>query len=545
MVPDWFQKNWVRKATGSSLEPRHRFLLAFFLLYFAYGFLHLNTLVDWVGYAVDEGFTSYGAQRWREGQIPHRDFFFLWTPGILALHAAMQELGFSAVGERAASLLASALTGVLVLRWAWAWGLTTAERWLLAALLIVWGFPLWNIPYSSWFGLCFVALATLAAEKQRPYWAGFALVLAFWFKQNMGLLGGAGLMASLLILRPPGQVIRAGVVWAAGIVLPFGFALFGDLDLARKAFYQIFLFPFTYRRLMAEPLPLATLAAPLASLGVWILSLYFFRASPRVKFFSQLAVVVYASMGILREGISFSLGGFYLLSLLAWIFSLLAITQLSRENRHKLLLVCLPLAGAFLQVYPRWDFQHFLFVFPAAALFLVWFFSWLRSRCQSLSGAWVQLPAIFLLLGGIGYQAKINTFYFYGKIDPAGFISLGSGNQLNTEMAEVRDYLLANGIAPGGPVLVMPNATSFYRFSRFRNPTPHDQFFPGYVAAFGSSEEEVLKNFEISGGRFVVVQKRSRLHEFAPGIDRTLRENYEVAQDFPVHFSVWKRKASD
>jgi hypothetical protein len=545
VVPDWFQKNWVRIATGSSLAPRHRFLLAFFLLYFAYGFLHLTTLVDWVGYAVDEGFTSYGAERWREGQVPHRDFFFLWTPGILALHAALQELGFSAAGERAASLLASAVTGVLVLRWAWDWGLAAAERWLLAALLFVWGFTLWNVPYSSWFGLCFVALATLAAEKNRPYWAGLALVAAFWFKQNMGLLGGAGLLAGLFFLRPPGQAIRAGAALAAGIILPFGLALIGDSEFARKAFYQIFIFPFTYRRLMAEPLPLAILAAPLASLGVWIISLYFFRASPRVKFFSQLAVVVYASMGILREGLNFYLGGIYLLSLAAWAVSPLAIIQIPREKRGRILLVWLPLAGAFLQVYPRWDFQHFLFVFPAAALFVVWFLSWIRSRYQFSPAIWVQLPAIFLLIGGLVNQVKINTFYFYGKIDPVGFISFGSGNQLNAEMAEVRDYLLARGLLPGGQVLVMPNATSFYRFSGFRNPTPHDQFFPGYVEAFGAREEEVLNNFELGGGEFVVVQKRSRLQDFAPEMERNLREKYQVAQDFPVHFSVWKRKPGE
>src|SRR5690606_27985158 len=100
--------------------------------------LFLGVLTDWVSFVVDEGYTSYAAQRWREGEWPHRDFFFLWTPGIVALHALLQEVGFSWTGERAAALMASALTPAILVRWAADWGFTRLQRFGFGILTIAW-----------------------------------------------------------------------------------------------------------------------------------------------------------------------------------------------------------------------------------------------------------------------------------------------------------------------------------------------------------------------------------------------------------------------
>lgn len=525
------------------MAPADRIFWAFFLCAMAYGIFHISVLTDWIGYAVDEGFTAYGAQRLREGMIPYRDFFFLWTPGILGLHAALQEAGVSAAGERIASLLASAATGALVLRWGVEVGLNKAERILLGLLLLVWGFTLWNIPYSSWFAVCLAAFAVRSGQQQKWLQTGMLFALSFWFKQNVGILAAAGMMLAVIFTQPRPALLRLSGSFFAGIILPFGFfyLVFGMPALA-PAMKQIFLFPLTYRNLMAEPLPIKMMAAPIAAFGIWIISLYFFRATPRIKTLAQAAVVVYASVGLMREGRAFYLGSFFLFGIVAWGGSFLAIWLEDKKRRSELLLLWLPLFGAFLQVYPRWDFQHFLFVFPLSAFFLLWLFSRVREKYQWIPGAWIQMPAIFLLLGGGVHQARVNFFHIYGERDPVGFISFGDGHKLNVEMAEVREYLEKLGLPKGGNILVMPNATSFYRFSGFANPTPHDQFFPGYVAAFGRSESNVLAEYERAGGQFIVVQKRSRMEEFAPDLLASLKLNYEPAKDFPVHFSVWKKK---
>lgn len=543
VVPVWFQNFKSKIGSGSSLAPGLRASLVFFLVYLLYGIFHLTVLTDWIGYAVDEGFTAYGAQRIREGQVPYRDFFFLWTPGILGLHAFLQEVGFSAVGERFSSLLAAAGTGALIIRWGYELGLAAWEKLLLAALLLVWGFTLWNIPYSSWLAVFGALSAVRAGQKSKWILAGALFALSFWFKQNVGILSAAGMGAYLALTGAWPVLARMSLSVALGILAPFLlFALaFGGAAFA-QAFSQIFLFPLQYPALMSEPLPISDMGAPLAVLGIWMISLYFFRATFRFKALAMAAVIVYAMVGIMREGRGFYGGAFFLLSLVAWASALLAASVESTEKRKAVFFLGLPLLGAFLQVFPRWDLQHFLFVFPISALFLVWSLSCVRKRYYWIPGLWLQMPAIFLLIGGGIYQARVNLLHAYGMHDPVGFISFGDGHNLNQEMAEVRDFLLQEGLEPGGPILVMPNATSFYRFSGFRNPTPHDQFFPGYVAAFGASEKDVLSGYEKAGGRFVVVQQRSKLERFAPVLESQLKVGYEPFRDFKLHFSVWKKK---
>lgn len=507
----------------------------------ANGWIHRNVLTDWVGFAVDEGFTAYGAQRVREGQVPHRDFFFLWTPGILYLHALLQELGASAAGERMASLAASVLSGVLALRWGRRLGLVRAELAWLALLLAAWSFPLWNVPYSSWFA---IALALVAVECGRRSWllAGLVYAGAFWFKQNVGILAAGG--SALWLLADAGsrrRVLELGAGLGVGIALPFlGFAIAGG-GAAAQAFSQIFVFPFTYRMVMAEPLPEGIFSWPCIFTGVWVLSLYLQGATEKVRLWSRAAAVVVVCVALSRQGRDFFLGMFFLWSMLGWLFSFVLLAAAPAARRRAAAFLLLPAAGAFLQVYPRWDYQHFLFSFPLAALALCLGLHELRLRYPTLPKAWPYLPVIVLFVAGAFFQGRLIFLHRYGSVDPVGFVSAGEGQRLNGEMAAVKDYLVKLGLRPGDPILVMPNATSFYRFSGFRNPTPHDQFFPRYVEAFGASEETVLDRYEAAGGAYVVLQRHSRLGFFAPVLERYLQAGYEEIKQFPEHFSVWRK----
>ena len=212
-------------------------------------------------------------------------------------------------------------------------------------------------------------------------------------------------------------------------------------------------------------------------------------------------------------------------------------------ERNALLLLWLPWLGAFLQVYPRADFAHFLFVFPLAAAPLVWALGRLPRRYPSVASAWAFFPVVLLLLGGGLFQGRMLFARQFGAVDPTGLVSYGEPHRLNDEMRDVREFLRAQGLKRGDPLLVLPYATTFYRFSGFRNPTPHNQFFPGYVEAYGASESEVLRHFEEKGGRYVVLQYGSGLEQVAPELDRQLKNRYEEQRRFPYQFSVWKVKS--
>jgi hypothetical protein len=525
------------------MDPRIKRLepVFFFLLYVAVGLIFLRLLTDWVSFAVDEGYTTYGAQRLREGDWPHRDFFFLWTPGILVWHAILQALGCSWLGERASALLAAAFTGALLLQQAKEWNFRFAYRLVFAAGILLWGFNLWNIPYSSWYALPF-ALLGARLNLQKPLLAGLLFGIAFWFKQNIGMLAWAGAIAALFLIGEKKIARRNAFAFCIALAIPFSvFAWAGGFA---QAFSQIFLFPLKYPGLMSEFPPGEWLATPLMLLGLWILGIFSLQPhlTGRIPRLIQVAMIVFFAYAGFLRGQSFFLGSFMLFSCLAWGMSAaLALTDLPIEERAKFWLFFLPALGAFLQIFPRADFQHFLFVFPLGFFFLIWGIERLGRRYPWLEGGILFLPVAGLFWGGIHFQSRVISLFQYGQRDSFGLISYGWANRVNEEMFTVIKVLSEHGLKAGDPILVIPNATTFYRLSGFINPTPHNQFFPGYVEAFGAKPENVLPDYEKAGGRFLVWQYKSGIKPLT-AMEAQIRENYRMLEQFPEHFSVWERK---
>ncbi|MGZ3693123.1 MAG: hypothetical protein ACXWQO_02810 [Bdellovibrionota bacterium] len=516
-----------------------------FLIYVGIGLLFTRLLTDWVSFVVDEGFTTYGAQRLREGDWPHRDFFFLWTPGILVWHAFLQAMGCTWLGERAAALLAAAFTAAILQRQAMDWKFSGWQRLLLAAGVLLWSFSLWNIPYSSWYALPFALLGARFSQRW-PIWAGICFALSFWFKQNIGILAFAGSLVALLLAGEKKCAARSALAFGAGLVVPFtGIFFFGGSAALGKSLWQIFLFPLKYPRLMSEYPPKEWFSTPLMLLGLWILGM--FSLQPHLKGsvprLLRVAMVVFLAYAGFSGGQLFFLGALMLFSLLAWVLSsLLAFTDLNLEERRVFLLFFLPCAGAFLQIFPRVDFQHFLFVFPLALFFLLWSAERLRLRYSWMKGGISLLPVVALFWGGLFFQSRLISLKLYGQKDSLGLVSYGWAHRVNDEIFAVIKLLEGRGLRKGDPVLVLPNAETFYRISGFRNPTPHNQFFPGYVEAFGDKPENVLAEFERAGGRFLVWQYKSGL-KIPELIENQIRENYSMVEQFPEHFSVWERKS--
>ncbi len=544
LVPVWFQQKGTAPAFGSRVEHPFRFALLAAGLYFLYCLWLLPVLTDWVSFAVDEGFTAYAAKRFLEGDLPHRDFFFLWTPGIVWLHALLQSLGASWLVERGFALLASSGTLFLCLAWAKRLGLDRGSRVLLFLLLFVWGFSLWNIPYSSWYAVFFSLAASWFLPK-RFYLAGFLLGLSFWFKQNIGLLALLGALISLFLKQEKKSALHLSLSAFAVIVIPLSAFAFAGSQAFAAAVSQIFLFPLKYKTLMAEPLPSSQLAAPLSCFGLWILSLYLVRKGlvSRSVLLIQGAWGAYALYRWQIDGNAFAAGSLYLFSLLAWpLAALIFFSDWKNKEKNELAFFFFPAFGAFLQVYPRWDFQHFLFVFPLAALLLVYGADWIAKKYPDRPRLWIHAPLIALFLCALLPQLRLSVARVWGQKDPYERISVADGLNLNREMHDVADFLRAQGLQKGGPLLVFPNANYFYALEGFTNPTPHNQFFPGYVEAYGDKQENVLRNFELAGGRFLVLQKRSGTEKNVPIIYTEILERYRLLRDYPIHFSVWERK---
>ncbi|RZA07935.1 MAG: hypothetical protein EOP11_06335 [Proteobacteria bacterium] len=523
------------------MAPSTLFSVFFALACFAYGCFFLKVMSDWPGFVIREGYTTYGAERIRAGDWPYRDFFFLWTPGVLALHAFLQELGASAAVERGASLLAAVGSAALIFHEARRWHLNRRERGYLMALLFLWSFPLWNIPYSSWYAVFF---ALLALRWRSRSWLGVGLLmgLSFWFKQNIGLFAAAGTLFSLVAWRQWRSLLYFFPALLVAVALPFLPLWFfaGDLWL-HAAIRQIFLFPLQYPALMGRGLPAFAIGSPLITIGLWLCSLYLSKASALPRNLARAVAVAHASYSVAMEGREYFAGIFLLLSMVAWVGSFAFLTQEKKIERDAIWFLWFPCFGIFLQIYPRADFAHFLFVFPLSAAFLIWFLGRIPRRYPAVPAAWAFFPALLLVFGGALFQGRAAFTRYYGAEDTAGFYSYGESYRLDEEMGAVSRYLRDQGLKDHDPILVLPSATTFYRFAKLRNPTPHNQFFPGYVEAYGAKPEEVLASFEKAGGRFVVLQHGSELAQMAPIIDQQLKKTYGEQKHFPYHFSVWRK----
>jgi hypothetical protein len=231
--------------------------------------------------------------------------------------------------------------------------------------LLLWAtfsFSLWNIPYSSWYAVFFALLAVSSLSRSLLL-AGAFFALSFWFKQNIGILSCVG---SAIFFAREKSKLRFLISFALGLLIPFSLiGIFGGGFALSQSLRQIFLFPLRYPQLMGTAPAASAIAAPLTAIGLWLLSLFFLRAGAgsRSARLLQVGVIVYIEVYFYRDPHDFITAGFVLLSLLAWPVSI----ALRPKREH--LYLWLPGAGIFLQVFPRLDFQHFLFVSPLTFYF--------------------------------------------------------------------------------------------------------------------------------------------------------------------------------
>lgn len=460
-----------------------------FLASFAWFLLFLPAGNPWIGVLVDEPFTLVGASRVVSGEVPYRDFFFLWTPGVLYLHAALHaftnEWLFS--GRVLIALLGVALLYVNY-RAAKLAKLSSRGLFLVVGLSLAWGVVQWNQPYSSWYAiLCLLFLAPFLGHKN--FLAGLLVAIAFWFKQNIGLYGFVFAVAYLLYRFGTKSILR--FVFGALLGLLPGFLYFWQKGALRSFLSQTLLFPWTYKEVMAYSIT-------------------------EVEFFHPL------------------LGLFFILTLLGSAFSL-AVYWRNRNAIDSNLEKHLWMAGAgFLQIYPRFDFTHFVFSFSCVLVPLIWAIDFGAKKFHRLG------YGLLLLLMFTGFwRSGVLLADTWGGSPVYGLRSKDFIHEYLTEIQSVSDYLYKSGMRSGDMVLQIPVSTAFYLYSGFRNGTPFDQFFPQYVEAFGAEQGDVLSGYLERGGKYVVLDRNAKAEEYVPRLMEILKRDFYEVQRFPLTLSVW------
>lgn len=161
----------------------------FLLIALALGFFHTRGIV-----LSDEGYIANSAQRILDGQVPYKDFHFVYTPVTIYLTAStFAVFGESVFVERMLVFVLSLFTAIVM------YLITkkiTGNRFyaLLAVLLyVVWG-PMhtnfmWPVMLSITTGLlqCYFLLLGIATKKIKFFlFAGITLTITFLTKQNFG-----------------------------------------------------------------------------------------------------------------------------------------------------------------------------------------------------------------------------------------------------------------------------------------------------------------------------------------------------------------------
>ena len=184
----------------------------------------------------DEGYILDAAWRFTQGEIPYRDFFIQYTPGIVFTIGNLFKLtGPSILAGRLFMVLLGGLISLLLYR--------VSHSIIPSLLFLAWGIPQLNFPWPTWFALLFMLLSL--ATNKKPFLSGLFASVTFLFKQNFGI---AAILAHLLI-RPS----------LFGLILPFlpVVVYFLDHQVLPDAIQTIFGFNFRYARegIMATSFP--------------------------------------------------------------------------------------------------------------------------------------------------------------------------------------------------------------------------------------------------------------------------------------------------
>ncbi|HEY2593064.1 MAG TPA: glycosyltransferase family 39 protein [Chloroflexota bacterium] len=400
---------------------------------------------------LDEGYFVQQGARVLHGQVPYRDFFSLYTPGLAYAHAALFALSGAPSIEAARGLSLAARAVLALLLFALARPFVRNAWWAaLPGVLLLVGLddaPVRWEPHPGWLSTLFAVLAVWCLTHRRSTgWlvaAGAAAGLSYAFKQNTGLFILAAIVAWCWLMSSRERNLRNLRTLGATLVPVAGFVVVT----------LVWLVPLV-----------VSLRGDLSGLGVLVgavnqASLF---SPPEPTLLIPLAAVV---------------GGVWLV----------------RHDSHPTLRWYL-LAGLalFATEFPRMDTLHLawsapvLLVLGAIALsHLAWPFAAL-----SLVGAMALLAPT--------WSARLT--YFAQPLAPVADVVARTQTSADLEslIADIQQRT-----RPGEPIFVYPTSPLVYVLADRPNPTRFDHLNPG--AATPEQVDQVIADLQRSGTRLIVI----------------------------------------
>jgi hypothetical protein len=399
------------------------------------------------------GFSVAPAERVMQGEVPYRDFFYNYTPGILWLNALLMKLFGATVMTVNLGVFAFKLLTLGALFYA-ARRLTSSRLALIpVALTLGWiGYKYIFGVYPTQYSMLFILLGLIAMlkydESGRLFWLilGGAMVgTVFVFKYNVGILlfaSGTGVAAARELMiadkaafkkRLLGSATRVAAFWLGFAVVTGAMVAYMAANHALGPMIAHFTsFVGEYGEQRAIGLPAVRLLAP--SIAAIVLAaaggLFVIRAAPRLFTPYAVTVLILYSFALLIPGRAYVLKdsatalGAYLPPALFLIAGAMMLFRPRRiiggeaergewwgQNRA-MLIVALFALGAYLEVYPRADYYHLVRVLPPVFLLLLLIITrafpalraWLGARLPSPAlpaRLVVAAPLALLLLAGL------------------------------------------------------------------------------------------------------------------------------------------------
>jgi len=136
----------------------------------------------------DEGFILHAAQRILQGEIPYKDFDFIYTPGtIFIVAAAFKIFGESIIIGRVLIMVIGVLTALLIY---FVTNIISNNKLisLLSVLVyLAWGPTHINFPWPSTFAFSLGLIAAYFLFKKEFFYSGLLTAITLLFKQNFGV----------------------------------------------------------------------------------------------------------------------------------------------------------------------------------------------------------------------------------------------------------------------------------------------------------------------------------------------------------------------
>lgn len=448
-----------------ALSPKRLFILLYVLLFLAVVLLAVRGVVF-----SDEGYILYGAERIIQGQIPYKDFHFVYTPGSVYLTAlSFLIFGTSILSGRILMILVAISAAYMIFRIGKLLHFPDHTICLLILVFVTWGimhinFP-WPVSFCIALGIlgCYIFLLGLKKKTLHYFFiCGVIVALTFLFKQNFGVALFLTFTFTLLISK---QRMKFVLFYMSGLISSisvYGLYLFfsGSMDGFLYDFYN-----FTVQRIISQ----GTLTTP-----------FFYEGSV----------------------IERSLKTFLYLS--PFLISFYGIWLLYKIKRLELLHLCLfPLFFYILGIRPTTDYVHLMPLLSVTSLPLGII---LQYEKGDFFRKVIVLSTLLLIIAGL-YTALFKGYY---KWEPPLIESM------NYQSGKMKVFLPMNhseellGVrraveSKSKFIYVNQYAPLWYFLLEKDNPTPLDVIEP--TPFYGQYEKIVIENLQSHSVKTIITSK--------------------------------------